>query len=64
MFTALQRRGLESKLLSFPDEGHWISKPQNSELYYTTVIGWLDKFLKRETISGQGSKLSPKPADY
>ena len=47
MFTALQRRGIESKLLSFPDEGHWISKPQNSELFYKTVIDWLDNFLKR-----------------
>jgi dipeptidyl aminopeptidase/acylaminoacyl peptidase len=46
MFTALQRRGIESKLLCFPDEGHWISKPQNSELFYGTVIDWLDKFLK------------------
>jgi len=46
MFTALQRRGIESKLLVFPDEGHWILKPLNSELFYTTVIDWLDKFLK------------------
>jgi dipeptidyl aminopeptidase/acylaminoacyl peptidase len=47
MFTALQRRGIESKLLTFPDEGHWILKPQNSELFYKTVIDWLDRFLKR-----------------
>jgi dipeptidyl aminopeptidase/acylaminoacyl peptidase len=47
MFTALQRRGIASKLLSFPDEGHWISKPLNSELFYKTVIDWLDNFLKR-----------------
>jgi dipeptidyl aminopeptidase/acylaminoacyl peptidase len=46
MFTALQRRGIESKLLTFPDEGHWISKPLNSELFYKTVIDWLNKFLK------------------
>jgi dipeptidyl aminopeptidase/acylaminoacyl peptidase len=46
MFTALQRRGIESKLLYFPDEGHWISKPQNSELFYKTVIDWLNRFLK------------------
>ncbi|HTY63406.1 MAG TPA: S9 family peptidase [Acidobacteriota bacterium] len=46
MFTALQRRGVESKLLVFPDEGHWVLKPQNSELFYKTVIDWLDKFLK------------------
>jgi dipeptidyl aminopeptidase/acylaminoacyl peptidase len=46
MFTALQRRGIESKLLYFPDEGHWVSKPQNSELFYKTVLDWLNKFLK------------------
>jgi len=46
MFTALQRRGIESKLLYFPDEGHWISKPQNSELFYKTVIDWLDKYIR------------------
>lgn len=46
MFTALQRRGVESKLLYFPDEGHWISKPLNSELFYCTVIEWLDRHLK------------------
>jgi hypothetical protein len=37
--TALQRRGVESKLLYFPDEGHWISRPQNSELFYKTALG-------------------------
>jgi dipeptidyl aminopeptidase/acylaminoacyl peptidase len=46
LFTALQRRGVESKLLLFPDEGHWILKPQNSRLWYDTVRGWFDKHLK------------------
>jgi dipeptidyl aminopeptidase/acylaminoacyl peptidase len=46
MFTALQRRGIESKLLYFPDEGHWISKPRNSELFYKTVIDWLNRHTK------------------
>lgn len=46
MFTALQRQGVPSKLLMFPDEGHWILKPQNSELWYSTVLDWLGKFLK------------------
>jgi dipeptidyl aminopeptidase/acylaminoacyl peptidase len=46
LFTALQRQGVESKLLYFPDEGHWILKPQNSELWYHTVLGWFDKYLK------------------
>ncbi len=46
LYTALQRRGVESKLLVFPDEGHWILKPQNSELWYHTVLDWFDKHLK------------------
>jgi dipeptidyl aminopeptidase/acylaminoacyl peptidase len=45
-FTAVQRMGVESKLVVFPDEGHWVQKPQNSAFWYNTVIGWLDKYLK------------------
>jgi TonB family protein len=45
LFTALQRRGVPSKLLYFPDEGHWVLKPQNSALWYKTVLGWLDHYL-------------------
>jgi dipeptidyl aminopeptidase/acylaminoacyl peptidase len=46
LFTALQRMNVESKLLYFPDEGHWILKPQNSELWYNTVLDWFGKHLK------------------
>jgi dipeptidyl aminopeptidase/acylaminoacyl peptidase len=46
LFTALQRQGVESKLLFYPDEGHWILKPQNSKLWYDTVMGWFDKHLR------------------
>jgi dipeptidyl aminopeptidase/acylaminoacyl peptidase len=46
LFTAVQRMGIESKLLVFPDEGHWVLKPQNSELWHNTVLGWLDKHLR------------------
>jgi dipeptidyl aminopeptidase/acylaminoacyl peptidase len=45
-FTALQRRGIESKLLVFPDENHWVLKPANSVLWYHTVLEWLDTHLK------------------
>ena len=45
-FTALQRRGIQSKLLVFPDENHWVLKPANSVLWYHTVLGWLDEHLK------------------
>ena len=40
-FTALQRRGIESQLLYFPDENHWVIKPQNSLLWHNTVNAWL-----------------------
>ena len=43
MFTALQRRGVESRLLYFPDEGHWVLKPRNSQLWYRTVLDWIAK---------------------
>lgn len=46
LFTALQRRGVPSKLLYFPDEGHWILKPQNSQLWHATVFEWFEKWLK------------------
>ncbi|MFI5335214.1 MAG: prolyl oligopeptidase family serine peptidase [Opitutales bacterium] len=45
-FTALQRRGVPSKLLMFPDEGHWVLKPGNSELWHRTVFAWLAEYLK------------------
>ncbi len=47
-FTALQRQGVESKLLVFPDENHWVLKPANSVQWHHTVNGWLDRFLKTQ----------------
>ncbi len=47
-FTALQRRGIPSKLLYFPDENHWVLKPANSILWYDTVLGWLDQWLRED----------------
>jgi dipeptidyl aminopeptidase/acylaminoacyl peptidase len=46
-FTALQRKGIPSKLLYFPDENHWVLKPHNSILWHETVIGWLDQWTKK-----------------
>ena len=46
-FTALQRKGIPSKLLVFPDENHWVQKPQNSILWHETVLGWLDQWIGR-----------------
>lgn len=46
LYTALQLKGIDSKLIVFPDEGHWILKPQNSEFWYGSVIDWFGKYLK------------------
>ena len=44
-FTALQRQDVPSRLLLFPDEGHWILKPQNSKAWYGETLAWLKKHL-------------------
>jgi dipeptidyl aminopeptidase/acylaminoacyl peptidase len=43
-FTALQRRNIPGRFLYFPDENHWVLKPQNSLLWHDTVLGWLDRW--------------------
>jgi dipeptidyl aminopeptidase/acylaminoacyl peptidase len=43
-FTALQRRGIESQFLWFPDENHWILKPQNSVQWHRAVEAWLSRW--------------------
>ncbi|MGB0716317.1 MAG: prolyl oligopeptidase family serine peptidase, partial [Phycisphaerae bacterium] len=48
-FTALQRRGIPSKLLYFPDENHWVLKPANSIQWHDTVISWLDQWAKEQS---------------
>lgn len=46
-FNAAILRGIPARLLIFPDENHWITKPQNGMLWQRTFIGWLDKWLKQ-----------------
>jgi dipeptidyl aminopeptidase/acylaminoacyl peptidase len=50
LFTTLQRKGIPSKMLYFPDEGHWVNKPANSELWHETVFEWLESYLKQGDI--------------
>ncbi|MCU0290559.1 MAG: S9 family peptidase [Thermoanaerobaculaceae bacterium] len=45
-FTALQRKGIPSRLLIFPDENHWVLKPANSIQWHDTVLEWLGRWLK------------------
>jgi hypothetical protein len=46
LFTSLQRMGVPSKLLYFPDEDHFVTKPQNAELWWKTIHEWLATYLK------------------
>jgi dipeptidyl aminopeptidase/acylaminoacyl peptidase len=48
LFTTLQRLKVPSKMLYFPDEGHWVLKPQNSRLWYKTVNDWVDQWCKEK----------------
>lgn len=45
-FSALQRQGVPSKLVIYPDEGHWILKPLNSKLWHNMFLDWLRTYLK------------------
>ena len=47
LFTTLQMEGVPSKMLYFPDEGHWVLKPQNSQLWYKIVNDWVDQWTKK-----------------
>ncbi len=47
LFTALQRRGVESRMLYYPDENHFVQKPQNARLWWKTVLGWFAEHIGR-----------------
>jgi dipeptidyl aminopeptidase/acylaminoacyl peptidase len=48
LFTALQMQKVPSKLLLFPDEGHWILKPQNTLLWYDTFVEWIEEWTRKQ----------------
>ncbi|HKD06386.1 MAG TPA: S9 family peptidase [Bryobacteraceae bacterium] len=47
LYTALQLHKVPSELLIFPDEGHWVLKPQNSQLWYKTFLDWVNNWTKK-----------------
>jgi dipeptidyl aminopeptidase/acylaminoacyl peptidase len=47
VFTALQRRGVPSELLYFPDENHWVLSPSNSLQWYETVLAWMNRWTRQ-----------------
>ena len=46
-FTAARMRGVPARFLSFSDENHWVTKPQNSIMWYRTFFNWLDMWLRQ-----------------
>jgi len=59
LFTALQLQKVPSRLLLFPDEGHWILKPQNSLLWYKTFIEWINEWVNKQPAPAQAPEPSP-----
>ena len=59
LFTALQLLGVPSKVLYFPDEGHWVLKPQNAQLWWETVDDWCDRWTGMGTYAGVGPEKNP-----
>ncbi len=58
LYTSLQLQKVPSKLLLYPDEGHWILKPQNSVLWYETVLDWIGEWLRKpQAESGAGGQV-------
>jgi dipeptidyl aminopeptidase/acylaminoacyl peptidase len=62
LFTALQLLGVPSRMLYFPDEGHWVLKPQNSQLWNQTVNDWCDRWLGMNKYASAGPEKNPAAA--
>jgi dipeptidyl aminopeptidase/acylaminoacyl peptidase len=59
LFTALQLLGVPSKMLYFPDEGHWVLKPQNAQLWWETVDDWCDRWTGMGKYAAVGPEKNP-----
>ena len=46
-YNTLRQKGVPTRLVYFPDENHWVLKPQNSQLWHKEVFGWLEKYIGR-----------------
>jgi dipeptidyl aminopeptidase/acylaminoacyl peptidase len=61
LFTALQLQKAPSKLLLFPDEGHWVSKPQNTVLWYHAFLDWVREWVNKPSAPAPDAQPAPKP---
>jgi dipeptidyl aminopeptidase/acylaminoacyl peptidase len=55
-FNVLQTRGVRSEFLSFPDENHWVLKPENSLVWHKTVLDWLNNYVGLPKYSQPGNE--------
>jgi len=55
-FNVLQQRGVESRFLTFPDENHWVLKEENSLVWHTVVLNWINKFVGLPPYKGDGQE--------
>jgi len=62
LYTALQLQKVPSKLLVFPDEGHWILKPQNSVLWYKTFLEWMGEWTNKSAPPATAPAAAAAPA--
>jgi dipeptidyl aminopeptidase/acylaminoacyl peptidase len=62
LYTSLQQQKVPSKLLIYPDEGHWVLKPQNSVLWYKTFIDWVTEWVNKPWTPPAQPQPTPTPA--
>ncbi|EKV05244.1 Dipeptidyl-peptidase 5 [Penicillium digitatum Pd1] len=62
LFNVLQERGIPSRLLSFPDENHWVINKENSLVWHQQVLGWLNKYAGIDTPGSSTTAMPPKPS--
>ncbi len=63
MFSALQRRGVPSKMIRFPAEGHWILKPADQQFWFASILDWFDQWLKRDGLPAEAAPPGVKQED-
>src|SRR5262249_59688086 len=61
LFNILQNKGVKSRLLHFPNENHWVLKPQNSLFWYETTLSWLREHIGEEPGVNAASQTAPGP---
>ena len=59
-YNTLRQKGVPTRLVYFPDENHWVLKPQNSRLWHREVFAWLEKYIGKRADEVQNGSLSSR----